>query len=138
MQQFLIIWLFALPFGIQQTAPWAGNRFIGTWHGTSTCVDPGRDTACKDEEVVYVVKGIRSVQDSVEMEAFKLINGKRVSMGAMSLGYSQRTDVWSFELATRVHALWSFQVKDSSVDGTLVELPSKRMIRNVHANRINE
>jgi hypothetical protein len=133
---FLIVVLFSLYPGLQQTTPSIENRFIGTWHGTSICVDRKTDTACKDEEVVYVVKGIRAVRDTVEMEAFKIINGERISMGMLRPAYSRSSDLWTFELAARVHALWTFQVKDSTVHGSLVELPSKRMIRKVHASRI--
>jgi hypothetical protein len=138
MNQILIVVLLALYPGMQQNTPSTENRFIGTWHGTSVCVDRKTDTACKDEEVVYVVKGIRAVRDTVEMEAFKIINGERLSMGMMRPAYSQVSGFWTFELAARVHALWAFQVKDSTVNGTLVELPLKRLIRQVHASRIKD
>ena len=138
MFRFMIFLLCFLRPGVQQKTLTADKSFLGTWHGTSICVDRNRDTACKDEEVVYVVKAIRSVRDTVEMEAFKIINGQRVSMGVANIAYSQRSHVWSFELLARVHAVWAFQVNDSTLDGRLVELPSKRLIRKVHANRITE
>ena len=137
MNLFVIILFFLLSPGTQQKTPSPENSFIGTWHGTSICVDRMTDGACKDEEVVYVVKGIRSVRDTVEMEAFKIINGERVSMGTMNPAYSHGSHLWTFELDTRVHAFWAFQVNDSTVNGTLAELPSKRLIRKVHAGRIN-
>jgi hypothetical protein len=136
--QVLIVVLFSLYPGLQQTAPSIENRIIGTWHGTSMCADRKSDTACKDEEVVYVVKGMRAVRDTVGMEAFKIINGERISMGMLTLAYSRGSDLWTFELAARVHALWAFQVKDSTAHGSLVELPSKRLIRTVHVSRIKE
>lgn len=138
MNQFLIVLLFSFSPGMQQKTPPTENGFIGTWHGASICVDCKLDAACKDEEVVYVVKGIHAVQDTVEMEAYKIVDGERVSMGVMRPGYSRGSDVWAFELAARVHALWTFQVKDSTVSGTLVELPSKRLIRAVHVSRFME
>jgi hypothetical protein len=138
MFQLMIILLCLLPPGRQDKTLPGVNSFLGTWHGTSLCVDRNTDTACKDEEVAYDVKGIPSVRDTVEMEAFKIINGQRVSMGVLRLSYSQGSHSWSFELAARVHAVWTFQVTDSTLNGTLAELPSKRLIRRVHANRINE
>jgi hypothetical protein len=138
MNQFLIVVLLFLCPGMPQNTPSPENRFIGTWHGTSICVDRKTDTACKDEEVVYVVKGLPAIRDTVEMEAFKIVNGERLSMGMMRLAHSQRFDLWSFEVAARVHALWAFQAKDSTVNGTLAELPLKRLIRQVHARRIKE
>ena len=138
MNEFVIILFFFLSPGMQQKTPSAGNSFVGTWHGTSICVDHERDSACKDEEVVYVVKGIRSVRDTVEMEAFKIINGERVSMGTMKLAYSEASHLWTFELVTRVHAFWAYEVNDSTANGTLAELPSNRLIRKVFVSRINE
>ncbi len=138
MNQIFLVVLLTLYPGTQQNTPSNENRFIGSWHGASICVDRQTDTACKDEEVVYVVKGIPSVRDTVEAEAFKIINGERESMGMMRFVYSRGSDSWSFELAGKVHALWSFQVKDSTINGSLVELPSKRLIRTVHASRMKE
>ena len=138
MNHVLILVLFSLLYGLHQDTPTIEHRFVGTWHGTSVCVDRKTDTACRDEEVVYVVKGIPSVRDTVDMEAFKITNGERVSMGMMRFAYSRGSDTWTFELAGRIHALWAFQVKDSTANGSLVELPSKRLIRVVHAGRVKE
>lgn len=136
MYQIIIMLLYLFSPGIQQKTPFVQSSFLGTWHGFSICVDRNRDPACSDEEVVYVVKDIPSVHDTVQMEAFKMINGQRISMGVLHLGYSQSSHVWSFELISRVHAVWTFQVIDSTVNGTLKELPSMRLIRKVHANRV--
>lgn len=105
------------------------------WHGTSICVDPKTDTACKDEEVIFVFKSIGSVRDTINLEAFKIIKSERISMGTMNIVYSQSSGVWTFELNARIHALWSFRQIDSTVSGTLIELPSKRLIRKVHLTR---
>ncbi len=138
MVQFLILlWCF-LPPGIQHKKPSIENAFLGTWHGTSLCVDRNTDIACKDEEVIYVVKDIPSVRDTVAMEAFKIISGQRVSMGMLPLAYSHSSHAWSCELATRARAVWIYQVNDSTLNGTLAELPSMRLMRKVVANRIKE
>ena len=98
----LILFLLFSP-GTQQNKPSAVHSFVGTWHGTSICVDRTTDSACRDEEVVYVVKGISSVRDIVAMEAFKIINGERVPMGAMNFAYSQNSHEWTFELNASPH-----------------------------------
>ncbi len=138
MLKYVVTLLCFLSFDVQRKPPSAENSFLGTWHGTSVCVDRTTDTACKDEEVVYVVKAIPSVRDTVEMEAFKIINGERVSMGTLNPAYSQASRQWTFELGARVRAVWAFQVKDSTLTGTLSELPSKRLIRRAYASRVNE
>jgi hypothetical protein len=72
------------------------------------------------------------------MEAFKIIDGRRVSMGVLNLSTSRGSHAWSFELATRVHGVWTFQVNETTLTGTLAELPSKRLIRKVYAIRIKK
>ena len=138
MPQFIFVLLCLLPPGVQDKTPTTENSFIGSWHGTSICVDRKMDIACRDEEVVYVVKSIPSVRDTVAMEAFKIINGERVSMGILNPIYLHGSHEWTFELGARVHAVWTFQVSDSTLNGTLAELPSKRLIRRVLANRVND
>ncbi len=97
MMKILITLIFILSSGTGQKSQPAEYSLLGTWHGTSICVDPQRDSACKDEEVVYVVNGIPSVRDTVEMEAFKIINDQRVSMGILSLAHSQGSRLWTVE-----------------------------------------
>ncbi len=138
MYHFVIILFFLLSSVTQQKTPAAQNSLIGTWHGTSICVDRERDSACKDEEVVYVVKRIPSTRDTVEMEAFKIINGHRVSMGTMNFVYTRGSHSWTYALIARVHALWTYQASDSTLIGTLAELPSKRLMRRVYAHRVYE
>jgi hypothetical protein len=110
------------------------KKILGTWRGTSICVDHAKDPACRDEVVVYDIDSLVGT-DSVLFKADKIVGGKRQPMGEMHFGYDPKGTTWSCELKTRVHALWSFQPGDSVMRGTLVELPSHRLVRRVLVKR---
>ena len=42
---------------------------------------------------------------------------------------------WTSEFTSRVHGLWSFAVRGTELTGTLVELPSGTVLRNVAVKR---
>ena len=54
---------------------------IGTWHGTSICVDPWTDTACHDEEVIYVVDAPSRAGGPVRLHMDKVVHGMLEDMG---------------------------------------------------------
>ena len=48
---------------------------LGSWRGTSTCVDKVHYPSCKDEQVIYDVRRKGSAPDTVTLRADKLVNG---------------------------------------------------------------
>ena len=112
------------------------ERIVGTWHGTSICVDQETDRACKDEEVIYVFEQPGYRKDSVVLKASKIVNGAPVPMYEATFTYAPATKTWNSEFKTRIHGRWSYQVTDSVMHGTLVELPSGRLARRVLVRRI--
>jgi hypothetical protein len=117
----------------QFPGPAAG--IVGTWHGSSICVDRARDTACKDEEVIYQVDSAASPTGPVHMRADKVVNGLREPMGAFQLRYDTTTHAWSAELTTRLHMRWTFETNGDRMSGTLTELPAGRLIRRIAVRR---
>lgn len=111
------------------------NGILGTWRGSSICVDPTRDTACHDEEVIYHVDSAASPTGPVRMQADKVVNGSRQRMGALQLRYDTTAHAWWVELSTRFHARWSFEPQGDRMVGTLDELPSGRVVRRVAVRR---
>ena len=111
------------------------SLIVGTWRGSSICVDPARDTACRNEEVIYEVDAAASATGPVQMRADKIVDGSRQAMGAFELRYDATTHAWSAELQTRLHVRWSFEPTGDRLAGTLSELPSGRLIRRVAARR---
>jgi hypothetical protein len=105
---------------------------IGTWKGTSTCVKDPEHPACHDEVVVYEVRESARGGDAATVEAFKIVEGEKQFMGELEFTWDAAQAAWVSELTTpRVHALWTFFVRGDEIAGTLVDLPSKHLVRNV-------
>jgi hypothetical protein len=128
--------LLALVLLPAQAPPSPASLILGTWHGTSLCVDPQTDRACHDEEVIYDVDSAAGPRGPVQMRADKVIAGVREFMGTLRLIYDSTTHTWSADLATaRVHARWTFEPRGEVLAGTLSELPTNRLVRRVTARR---
>lgn len=111
------------------------HKIIGTWHGTSLCMDKAVDQRCKDEEVLYIFKPIIGFPDSVTLNASKIVQDTLDWMGDLGFRRVEGTNRWESDLSGRRPARWSFDVRDSVITGTLVELPSMRLIRRVWVGR---
>ena len=115
----------------------SSNSLLGTWHGTSICMDKKVDTACKDEIVVYDVDtvGVKA-KGNVMMHAYKIVNKEKDWMGDQELTHDAKSDTWWGDYTGRRGAIrWRFAVTGPEMNGTLVELPSMRMIRKVEVKR---
>jgi hypothetical protein len=108
---------------------------VGTWRGTSTCVDPQADRACRDEVVVYDVDSAAGPRGPVRMSADKVVEGVRQPMGLLRLQYDSASHSWFADFTARVHARWSFEPRGDVMVGTLRELPSARLVRRVTVRR---
>jgi hypothetical protein len=109
---------------------------LGTWNGTSTCVKSTELPSCHDEVVVYEFKESPRGGDATTLDAFKIVNGEKQFMGDMGFTWDARQEAWISEYTTsRVHILWTFFVRGDEITGTLVDLPSKHLIRNVAVKR---
>ena len=109
---------------------------LGAWKGTSTCVESPEFPSCHDEVVVYEFKESARGGDATTVDAFKIVDGERQFMGDLEFTWDARQGAWVSQLTTpRVHALWTFFVRGDEITGTLVDLPSKHLIRNVAAKK---
>ena len=126
----------ALALLLPQTPQTPVAAILGTWRGTSICVDRQVDRACQDEQVIYQLDSALGPRGPVRMSADKLVGGVRQPMGVLRLSYGPGTGNWSAELTARVHARWSFAVRGDVLEGTLVELPSGRLVRRATARRV--
>jgi len=111
------------------------KEFLGTWRGTSTCVNRHVAPACKDEVVVYEV--LRSEKPATALlKADKIVNGERLPMGDLEFIYDAKEDCWRSELNTpRVHAVWSLKVVGRTMTGHLHDIPTDTDTRDVHLDR---
>jgi len=109
---------------------------LGTWKGTSICVKSAEFPSCHDEVVVYEIKESAKGGDATTCGAFKIVDGEKQFMGDLEFIWDAGQGAWVSELTTpRVHALWTFVVHGDEITGTLVDLPSKHLVRNVSAKK---
>jgi hypothetical protein len=114
------------------TAP---ANIVGTWRGTSTCVNREAAPACNDEQVVYEITAISGEPEKVTVKADKIVDGKRVPIGAMDFT-REGEGVWGTEFQTpRLRARWQLAVAGTSMNGTMMLLPSKTVVRRMEFKR---
>ena len=105
---------------------------VGTWSGSSICVDRQAAPACNDEQVVYEINANPGKSDTVTAKADKIVDGKRLSMGVLEFTHDAKSGTWTSELETpRVHALFRLTVNGATLSGTLALLPSKTVVRKI-------
>jgi hypothetical protein len=108
------------------------EEIVGTWRGTSACVDRQAAPACTDEEVIYEIVVSAGRPEAVTVTADKVVDGKRVSMGSLDFTLEPTSRSWTSELETpRMHALWRLSVSGTTMSGTATLLPSQAVVRRV-------
>lgn len=111
-------------------------EILGTWNGTSTCVRSPEFPACHDEVVVYEFREAASGGGAVTLAAYKIVDGEKGLMGEMDFTHDAKQGAWLSEFQNaRFHGVWTFVVKGDEISGTLVDLPSKHLVRNVAVRR---
>ena len=111
------------------------EEFLGTWRGTSTCVNREIAPACNDETVVYEVRPSETPKAAL-LAADKIVDGKRVSMGDLEFVYSEKEGCWRSEFTTpRVHGVWCLVIEGPNMTGRLRVLPQDADVRKVTAKR---
>jgi hypothetical protein len=110
---------------------------LGTWKGESICV--GNRPACKNEVVVYRFEAIAGKPDMALLLADKIIDGQRVPMGKLELRYDESKGELSGEFTRgQTHGLWQYKVTGNSMEGTLVLLPDRELVRRANVKRVRE
>jgi hypothetical protein len=106
---------------------------LGVWRGTSTCVDREIAPACKDEVVIYRFEPIPGKPAStVRLEADKLVDGKPERMYEIDFTRDAATGGWMSEFRNaRYHGLWSYTIDGKSLTGTLVDVPTGKVVRRI-------
>ncbi len=112
------------------------EEVVGTWSGTSLCVDRQAAPGCNDEQVVYEIKASSGKPDTVSADADRVVDGKRVSMGVLEFTHDAKSGSWTSEYETpRFHALCRLTVNGAVLTGTLTVLPSKAVVRKIDLRR---
>jgi len=131
----------ALTLAVAAAGPAAAGddaaAILGVWRGTSTCTNREIAPACKDERVIYTFVPIAGAPATrVRQEADKLVGVQRERMGEIDFAYDAATGVWSSEFRNaRFHGIWSLTVALERITGTLVDVPSKAVVRRIEVTR---
>ena len=109
---------------------------VGSWRGTSICVDRVQFPACKDEQVVYDVRRKGSAQDTVTLRADKVVNGVREFMAEFDFSRApDSTWVTTYE-SPRIRIRIVLRVRGSQMTGVLTDEPSARRVREIAVARV--
>ena len=109
---------------------------IGSWRGTSLCVDKEHFPACKDEQVIYDVRGRSSSRDTVTIRADKVINGVREFMGEFDFRRAADSSWVADYQNPRVSIELVLRMRGTHLTGTLTDVPSGRRVRAIALERI--
>jgi hypothetical protein len=88
------------------------SRLFGKWRGTSSCV--ARNTACRDETVVYHLARLPDKPGYVSINADKIVNGNAIHMGTLEFRYDQSMLVCEY-----AQGVWRLKVTGEKMEGTL-------------------
>jgi len=109
---------------------------VGSWRGTSTCVDKVHFPACKDEHVVYDVQPKGGAPDTVTLRADKVVNGVREFMGEFDF-HRAPDSTWVAEYENpRVRIRIVLRVQGDHLTGVLTDEPAGQRVREIAAARI--
>jgi hypothetical protein len=104
---------------------------LGTWRGTSTCVNLKIAPACHDEVVVYEVRPAEK-PGTATLQADKIVDGTRASMGELDFAFDEKEGCWKSEFQnTKVHVVWCLVVNGTGMTGGLRDVPTGEPIRKV-------
>jgi len=109
---------------------------VGTWIGTSTCVDRQRAPACTDERIRFVFQG--AATGAVHLDAQKWVGTAYDTMFEIDVARDPVSGNWvhDFETPRGLKARWKFKVvTDGGLEGGLFERPSGARLREVKATR---
>lgn len=109
---------------------------IGSWRGTSTCVDLEYWPACHDEIVIYEVRAKPGTRDSVTLRADKVVNGVRDFMGESDFAPAADSS-WVSEFGVgRGRSRIVLRVVGAHMTGTLTDVSSGRRVRDMALDRV--
>ena len=109
---------------------------VGSWRGTSICVDKVQFPACKDEQVIYDVRRKGSAPDTVTLRADKVVNGVREFMAEFDFSRApDSTWVTTYE-NPRIRIRIVLRVGGSRMTGVLTDEPSARQVRAIAVERV--
>ncbi len=93
----------------------AASPAIGTWEGESICTVP--NSPCHDEHVVYEIKADGKTANALTIDAFKIVKGEKLFMGALNCTWKAAESIVSCHY--RADDDWAFKLAGSKMQGEL-------------------
>ena len=110
---------------------------VGSWHGTSLCVDREHYPNCHDEEVIFDAVARGTAGDTVTVRADKIVQGHREFM--VESDYVRGANgLWVGEFHNeRVQLRLTLRVSGDTLIGQIIDVPNKRIIRDQKLTRVH-
>ncbi|HKD09395.1 MAG TPA: hypothetical protein VKB79_26050 [Bryobacteraceae bacterium] len=102
---------------------------VGTWRGRSICQTDA--PACHNEDVIYLIREMAGRTDAVFIQADKIVDGKRITMGSGPWQFDRTQHTLEFRMPRQV---WLLKVSGSHIDGTL-KLADQTIFRRMTLER---
>lgn len=107
------------PLQKSQTEP------LGVWTGSSICQQ--RQSACRDESVIYTITAGDKNSRVVRVSADKVVDGKRINMGSGDYDFDPASHTLSH---SDQYGAWKLTVNRDELSGTMT-LPDGTLFRRV-------
>jgi hypothetical protein len=108
-----------------------GSDVLGVWEGESVC--QVANSPCRDEHVIYEISRNGNGE---RIDAFKVVNGEKLFMGALRCQYHRDKKTLSCDGGNpRMRGDWEFFVSGDTMQGTLVIGEEKTLYRKVTVKR---
>lgn len=109
-------------------------QIVGSWRGTSTCVDLVRFPSCRNETVIYDVTA--AGKHTVTIRADKIVDGAREFMAELTF-IKQGDGTWVSEFQNaRYHGRWILTIQGDAMTGRLEDLPARTLVRSLSLQRV--
>jgi hypothetical protein len=112
------------------------SKLVGDWSGESVCADKEKFPACNDERVIYHVVMAPGKPETLTITMDKLVNNKPETMAVFDFVYDARSRTLSSEYTrNNRRGLWEFAVTGDLLEGTLVTLPDRTLVRRIKVKK---
>jgi len=92
----------------------AASEAAGTWRGESHCAV--QNSACREETVIYLIRDVPDRLETVFIQADKIVDGQRVTMGTSEWQYDRNRHTLKWSTPRQV---WLLDISGSRITGTL-------------------
>lgn len=103
----------------------AESEAVGVWVGNSVC--QVRESACRDESVIYTIAAEENNSGAVRVTADKVVEGKRITMGSGEYDFDAARHTLSH---SDQYGSWQLSIRGDEMSGTLT-LPDGTLFRRV-------